>query len=722
MNLIKKLWIKVKDVKTSQLIINTLLNEYLEKGLIESYGLYDKTTNNNFDFLDERSFYLTFDENFDYFSLCKNISRAFDTKMLCWLAGDFFYFSEDHYFSNDKDPFECDYQYDDNTNHIEDIFKNDSKELNKNVEEWISKLEGEFLSNKNSEKNNETNIQLIVDDSESWTEILSKSFETSNDSEIECGCSDQNNSCYSSQSDICKCEPCECIKENNCGCNMFLENNECCSSCECENNSNQECCCDDTANNQANNEYCLDSSFEESEKCECDDCQCEDCQCDDNACCCDENEESNEIGEAFTSECSDEDCGDCQGCSWDFDENFDHNAILNAQVETSADIEDECEDLSHHFKCTCEDVVDDFSDNESIVNVGEINISDDQVNKIDPIDNIFESNLINSIDVEVNTDNDAISNFDNDNEINLDSLEIFSSESFEDNSNDNDLIPADEFLKLIENNDDVTYEIIEDNENVEFSIDSNFDEPKADDLVNFEDFFAKITEDQNDVKDVSKESNFDKLNEKSDYKDWKIELIDFDNTPVTQNNINVVEEDEIHFDSEVRDFEPNLGAKIEIIENDNNLNLEISEFEKEVKNFFSNEDLTPDVNPIFEEVHVFDSNLTDNLNQNQSFIVEEFKPKIDEIKSFADFEEKEYGEVKINSEPIIEQTLSFEPNISKEKVQVDKKITNDLQKFLEELKFEKEKLRKRKENLEKKTSKIISMFQQLNTSNGFSNN
>ena len=802
MNLTRKLWIKVKDIQTAQLVIDTLLNEYLEKDLIESYGTFDKSVNGDFDFLDERSFYLTFDENFDYFSLCKKISIVFNTKMLCWLAGDFFYFSDDHDFSNDKDPFENEYKYDaiDKFESIENIFKDNSAEMSEGVNEWISNLESNFLNDLKDSKIFDKNEK---NEDHSWDEIISTYFDESSSEEScdKCECLDNFSCCSNFKDDneiVCECNPCSCTVENNCGCNMFLEKEKTCLSesldkcscndseqkdneqnfCNCELNEdciNNECCCESDSiepKNELEWSFDFSSNEEENEDDTCDDCCCEsdsneskddelvwsndfssneDDTCDD--CCCDsssdennqddecclecncDNSETVEFGKESYVSCETEDCNDCSGCSWDIDENFDHNEVLKFKTdEEDEKFENnysENEDLSHHYKCVCEDAVNDnkesdFIDNESIIEIDSMSVNDDKINKIDAIENIFESNSINSVDLEENKDDILFS----DQKLNLDDvIDVFASDVINNDVESDDLIPADEFLKLIEENEKVDFESIDEKEKY-FSIDSEFNQNTEEEFVNFEDFFAKITQDQMPDKE-SHDDTFEKFSEKANYKDWSIELIDADgleikNSPKFENN-NVLNSDET-FDIESNDDSfIDFNAQIEII--DNNDNNELSDFEKEIKDFFStNNDIKKEVNnfesPTVEEIESFDfGNFTNELNENQSFIVDEFKPQISQMSSFTEIDqENKDEEIKMESNPTIETSFTFEPDISKEKVQVDKKITNDLQKFLEELRFEKEKLRKRKENLERKTNKVISMFQQLNSSNGFSNN
>ena len=106
MNVTKKLWIKVKNTETLQLIINTLLNEYLEKDLIESFGVFDESSLEDYDFLDDKCVFITFGEKFDYLSFSEAISNIFDTPLLCYIAGTYFYYDENHIFSTEKNPFE----------------------------------------------------------------------------------------------------------------------------------------------------------------------------------------------------------------------------------------------------------------------------------------------------------------------------------------------------------------------------------------------------------------------------------------------------------------------------------------------------------------------------------------------------------------------------------------------------------------------------------------
>ncbi|MDE5545149.1 MAG: hypothetical protein K2I76_00850, partial [Malacoplasma sp.] len=169
-------------------------------------------------------------------------------------------------------------------------------------------------------------------------------------------------------------------------------------------------------------------------------------------------------------------------------------------------------------------------------------------------------------------------------------------------------------------------------------------------------------------------------------------------------------------------------------DNKNIENLENLSLADEIKEFFENGEIEEsnfdisdiqNAEPEFilpienkEEDSIVESIVVDNqINENEDskdFFVN-FDPPVEKI----DYEENVEDNITKSENKINYDQYKFEPDISDEKIVVDKKITNDLQKFLAELKHEKEKLKLRKQNLEKRTSKVKSMFRDLNGSNGY---
>ena len=169
-------------------------------------------------------------------------------------------------------------------------------------------------------------------------------------------------------------------------------------------------------------------------------------------------------------------------------------------------------------------------------------------------------------------------------------------------------------------------------------------------------------------------------------------------------------------------------------DNKNIENLENLSLADEIKEFFENGEIEEsnfdisdiqNAEPEFilpienkEEDSIVESIVVDNqINENEDskdFFVN-FDPPVEKI----DYEKNVEDNITKSENKINYDQYKFEPDISDEKIVVDKKITNDLQKFLAELKHEKEKLKLRKQNLEKRTSKVKSMFRDLNGSNGY---
>lgn len=613
MNLTKKLWIQVKDYKTLQSIVNSLLSDYLEKDLIESFGIYDKEVNKDCSFLSDNSFYLTFNDDFDYFSFCKLISDEFKTKMLCWISGNFFYFDDNGFFSNDKNPFDGVEQQDIN-DEKQDISLNleventsdsnkcnfdgclCSKENDFDLDEMIDNSQNFYMNlekNQNSENNFDVDIEMLkkefLDDidssSSSIFDVKENDFSTSlseiaNNEEFNIDFEPKEENATFDNMTCCKDDCCneECVEDiccSNCSEDFNLCLLGCCNWEDCceKEICNDECCFEDSNEKSVvveSNDFGLlevdsemfDFSISNDENQGC--CQMDDNKdvCDKGDSCCKNSKKEENDGEFFEqnyesyfdllnlneeqcencdcsfqemkpefldfsddkkeeNECSEEMCSSCEGCSWDFDENFDHNEILNSQVNNEFDnlnnddinieyISDELFDkgeLSYHFDCVCEDEVKnesentenininseiiDFTDNEEIKETESISTLFDEVNEMKAVEDIFK-------DIEQEESKE---------EINQNSLieekeydELFSElDSIEDIKN-KDLITAEELEVLLASNNDELTSLDFDNLSQE-NVDQDSKEP-----IDFESFFAEITKEDLEV-DPSFNSN-----------------------------------------------------------------------------------------------------------------------------------------------------------------------------------------------------------------------
>ncbi|RXY97125.1 hypothetical protein D8X55_01465 [Malacoplasma penetrans] len=915
MNLTKKLWIKVKDSQTQQLIISSLLTDYLEKDLIESFGIYEKDINQELTFLDNNSFYLTFDDNFDYFAFCKLISKEFKTRMLCWISGNFFYFDDNGFFSNSKNPFENDQNSFSNQEDISNLFVN-------------SDSEKEFKESEEKDKNDDV-LDTILESSENFYVELEKKL-TENEEKIEdeilnslssesfidelnmwndfkenvlSGTAFADDSENSKENECCKDDCCEEVCAEDACCSSCSDEfdlclsgccnwNECCSNDGCK----DECCNQDTEEveeqvilSEFDDFGLLDSNDElfvfsnndsESEEncCSTDgSCACSEVENDDSCCgdsCCSEEENSNEFEEEYKSyldlldanddeescencncssssdelnlefldfsssedkkedsSCCDEDmCSTCDGCSWDFDSDFDHNEILKTQINNSnqedfgyveyveEDNKTDDNDLSHHFECVCEDKVMeetqnistinkevDFTDNEEIKETESISTLFDEVNEMKANEEIFnkddEKNELNFDDnsnssvveeeeydqlfsnLESLDGSDSIENIEE--EVNLD---FFNTPSIEDIKN-KDLITAEELELLLESNESSSEPLTEQKINQELDLDNLSEDKKS---LDFESFFTEITSD-----DLAEEPNFNDFANQEDAQSVEEEPIDFESffTEITNetsenNDVNVenlgpffteisnedliekasfsdlVPEDHSSFDEpesvDYSAFLPEIGNENEV-KSEVKLDLDSLSDEKFVDTEFnveelysfqtSDDDSKPTVespSSLEEEVKEFFSDLSAELS-NIPDVVENKKENNDDIViedisinsdldsldlSSSQLFETEFlpNELKLDEEmnnqfstlvsPSTESSKEadvYEPNISADKIVSDKQITSDLQKFLEDLKVEKEKLRMRRVNLEKKTAKIKNMFNDLNSSSDFNN-
>ncbi|MDE5545448.1 MAG: hypothetical protein K2I76_02460, partial [Malacoplasma sp.] len=496
MNVTKKLWIKVKNTETLQLIIDTLLSEYLEKDLIESFGVFDVSCLEDYEFLDDKCFFITFDEKFNYLSFSEAISNVFDTPLLCYIAGTYFYYDDNHVFSSEKNPFallkeehgsngiltsfsedkETDGCLPDGTCCSDNCFcsdiKTDKKNENDFEQEIVTSIEvKEFkpieseLKLTETEENGFGKIDFISDDlenelktkgisSEELDEIFKKDSKNYNDS--------NNLDFFNFFDEQEKSESDEShfsFKHNN------IKIDE-------EKIENDNEIISDTFEFKITDEPDL-NLFDESFSFE--------SEADINAC------------------CDEKDCQDCEGCSWDFSEDFDYNDILNS-IE-----EDKKEENKHHFECVCEDktegdleMSDDknketsFIDNEAIAEFESINTDLDTTNKLNSVENIFEE--------DINTENKDLNALINENEyeqIFSDLSNLNNENNFEFNSetnsiNDNDLITAEELEKILSSDDEFNKSLfVDDEKNMSESFDD--EEYVSDEPFNFENFFTEIT-------------------------------------------------------------------------------------------------------------------------------------------------------------------------------------------------------------------------------------
>ena len=828
MNVTKKLWIKVKNTETLQLIINTLLNEYLEKDLIESFGVFDESSLEDYDFLDDKCVFITFGEKFDYLSFSEAISNIFDTPLLCYIAGTYFYYDENHIFSTEKNPFEISpkepdlkenlngsFEDTENTGCLPDgscctdecfCSKADSKEDDNILDnETLTSIEVKEFKVTESDESGFGKVEFVSDELE--TELKPKGISPEELDEI----FKKDSKSYQNTNNLDFFNFFDEEKETKNDENFLFEPNP--------NKDNE--IINDTFEFKVTDEPDL-NTFDETFNFE--------SESDVNSC------------------CSEQDCQDCEGCSWDFSEDFDYNDILNSVEEENK------EENTHHFECVCEDKTEgdlemsdnnkketNFTDNEAITEFESISTDLDNTNKLDSVESIFEE--------DTNTESVDLDALINENEYeqifsdlsNLSNEDNFDLSSEIDSINDKDLITAEELEKILSSNNELNKNLFVDNKEYVES-ESEDEDYVSDEPFNFEDFFTEIT--TNELEEVklsselenekdddifsTNEINLDELlkfSENDDEikteeikfdqdlnsdllslkaEDWNqnqgfdssnltktddlvnatsvnidslskaeawskndnefnleeiTEVINFTSEPITENldSLSELDWNKNSFDqikevalenNETQDFvkeNSNLEnwtefvsvseslPKTNKVEVDNSENLELAE---EVKEFFKSEentsspeaDFTTDIfndsepefvlpaenkeeNPIVESI-VVDNNINENTDTNDFFV--NFEPSVENI-NYEDMTEK----TAVKSDNNIAEEYKFEPDISDSKIVVDKKITNDLQRFLAELKHEKEKLKQRKQNLEKKTSKVKSMFRDLNNSNGY---
>lgn len=785
MNVTKKLWLKVKNTETLQLLMNTILNEYLEKDLIESFGIFDESSLEDYDFLNDKCVFITFDEKFDYLSFCEAVSTIFDTPLLCYIAGTYFYYDENHIYSNDKNPFDLVNKNENSSNLVNDFndgeknvgclpdnsFCNDdcfcAKSDEKQTEDFfqnetITSIEVKEFNPVELGEVGFGKIEFLFDESES--ELKPKGVSPEELEEI-----------------FKKASPNQDNSKNLDVFNFFEETKE-----------NEEI--NDVFKFKVTDEPDLnlfDESFDfESEA-------------DANSC------------------CGEQSCENCEGCSWDFSEDFDYNDILNS-------IEDEKEMDAHHLECVCEDTTQgeiemsndknkdkSFIDNEALTEFESISTDSDNTNKIDSVENIFkdDSNL-NSSDL------DALINENEYEQIFSELSNLSSEDNFDADTNsiqDKDLITAEELEKILSSNDEFDKSLFVD-KNEEKESDSLDDDYVSDEPFNFEEFFNEITKNQSEENEIDQNFNFsdnetinseinldvdellkfsdDDNNNKFEFNELEEKNLDLNDVEssnddlfsLNEHNWNSNETNSLKSDEKVvysnaqideslnslneldwNNKEPsnpiieNLSIEqslpVETINKDGfesenwsefvsinesnltkNNNLEVAnnfELTKEVEEFFENEnepsydvDFAVNDSEGFEKEFILPAEIKEENSFTENMIIDN---KIDDEKSdlndfFVNFEPsiENINHEEEKDENIIVENITnnieehkFEPDISDNKIIIDKQITNDLQKFLAELKLEKEKLKKRKQNLERRTSKVKSMFRDINNSNGY---
>ncbi|MDE7099954.1 MAG: hypothetical protein K2N99_01875, partial [Malacoplasma sp.] len=771
----------------------------MEKDLIESFGVFDESSLEDYDFLDDKCVFITFGEKFDYLSFSEAISNIFDTPLLCYIAGTYFYYDENHIFSTEKNPFEISLEKPDLKGNLNGSFENtentgclpdgsccsddcfclksEDEETTKNIsngnDEILTSIEVKEFKVTELDESGFGKVEFVSDESE--TELKPKGISPEELDEI----FKKDSKNYQNTNNLDFFNFFDEEKETKNDENFLFESTP--------NKDNE--IINDTFEFKVTDEPDL-NIFDETFNFE--------SEIDVNSC------------------CNEQDCQDCEGCSWDFSEDFDYNDILNSVEEENK------KENTHHLECVCEDKTEgdlemsdnnkketNFADNEAIIEFESINTDLDNTNKLDSVESIFEEDTnTESIDL------DALINENEYEQIFSDLSNLSNEDNFDlgseiDSINDKDLITAEELEKILSSNDDLNKNLFVDNtECIESeSIDEDY---VSDEPFNFEDFFTEITtndleevkldseleneknddifstneinldellkfsENDDDIKtkeieldqdlnndllslkaeDWNQNQNFDSSdfaktddfvnlasanidNDLSKIEEWDKNENDFNLEEITKltnftsesitESLDSLSEldwnknsfDEIKEvaseDNETKNFvkeNSNLEnwsefvsiseslPKTNKVEVDNSENLELAE---EVKEFFKNQENTPfsetdfttdifsdsepefvlpaenkEDNPIVESI-VVDNNINENTDTNDFFV--NFDPSVENI-NYEDMTEKTV----LKSDNNIVEKYKFEPDISDSKIVVDKKITNDLQRFLAELK------------------------------------